>query len=288
MKTTNTTTMLLAISFVTGIFAANLFAEGMVTAEVDNGDLSIVGENNREQGILIEGTGVPGEFTVFSADGSTTINGLAEQTFVGVTGDVTIDLRSGPKFLLMSEGASDTLFIGGDLEIKNRGNTGVGIILDEVEVAGRLDFKLKGGDDAIILYGTVVDDRTRINTGNGNDAVFSSFESEFSDKLEFKTGGGADYVLTFGTTVFGETDVRTGGQSDTIGLYNSILGDLSVNGNGGTDALEVADVESLDYDERSIENTFAGGLPAMFAEARTFNQNFDDVVVIFTFFGLAD
>ena len=65
-------------------------------------------------------------------------------------------------------------------------------------------------------------------------------------------------------------------------------GELSVNGNGGDDLLEEFDVNFLEFDERSIEDDFVGGLPAMFAQARAFNTNFNDAVVLFGFFNLAD
>ena len=288
MRFSVTKAAFLALTLVFSSFSTNLYAQGPFTAEFDDGDLTIQGENNTDQSLAIEGTGTPGEMRVIALDSGTTINGQNVVVFSGVFGDVTIDLKSGNSLVIMTEGQSETLYIGGDLEIKNKGNFPAVMLLDEVEVEGRIDIKTKNGDDALIANAISSGERTKINTGNGNDVVQIGFDSMINDELEVKTGGGADYTMLFLAEVFGETDIKAGGQEDTIGLYNSTLGELSVNGNGGDDLLEEFDVNFLEFDERSIEDDFVGGLPAMFAQARAFNTNFNDAVVLFGFFNLAD
>ena len=276
------------MAMIFGFVASGLFAQGNFTAEFDDGDLYIVGENNTEQALGIEGTGVDGEFRLLALGSGTTVNGLQFATFSGVTGDVTIDLRSGTKLLVMTAASSQTLKIFGDFEIKNRGNFPAIMLLDEIDVEGRTDVKTKNGNDALIINESWFSDRVRINTGNGNDVVQVGFDTILEDEIEVKTGGGADYFMAFLTDVLGETDLRMGGQNDTIGLYNSDLGDLSANGNGGDDALEVFDIATFSERLRSIEEDYNGGLPAMFAEARTANASFDEAVTLFTFFNLAN
>ena len=218
----------LAFLFLATAMSSMALADGNIVAEFNGGDLDVEGENNTEQAFALEGTGAPGSIRVLALDPDTTINGLPFVEFNGVNGDVTIDLRSGPKVLIMTEGTSNSLLIGGDLEIKNRGNDAAVMLLDEVEVAGRLDIKTKNGDDALIMNGNFVQSRTRINTGNGNDVIQVGFDSEFVDELEVKSGGGDDVFMLFVADVFGELDVKMGGQNDTVGLYSSIVGDASI------------------------------------------------------------
>ena len=290
MKTTTTNTVIftLALALFT-TFTTSTFAQSNFTAEFDDGDLTIVGENNAEQALIIESLGQDGSMRLTATgEEEVTVNGQDSVDFHGVTGDVTIDMRSGTKLLVLSDSGSDSLFIGGDLEVKNRGNFPLIMILDEVDVAGKIDVKTKNGDDAFIIHSTTSGERTKINTANGNDAVLIVNDSIFTDELEVKTGGGADYLMMSEVSVVGETDIRMGGQNDTVGLYISTLDDLTVNGNGGTDAFEESNVLTTDFTEKSIEEDFAGGIGIMFTEARNQNEFLNDAFILFSFLGLSD
>ncbi len=258
---------------------------GNVTVEVDDGDLEIRGENNTEQGIAIEATNVAGQFRVIGLD--TTVNGADEILVTGVTNDVDIDMRSGGKLVILTEGDQAALFINGDLEIDTRGNSADVIILDTVNVEGRTTVRTRGGDDALIDTGSTHQERTLFNLGGGNDGVLTNLDASFEEDLDIRTGGGEDYVMVAATEVMDELDIRTGGGQDIIGVYSSQAFEANINGNGRNDALEDFDNSFVEFDFNSIEDEYNGGFAQMNAEARANNDTYDDAFLTFVFFGLA-
>ncbi len=258
---------------------------GNVSVEVDDGDLEIRGENNTEQGIVIEATNVAGQFRIIGLD--TTVNGQDEVVVSGVTDDVDIDMRSGGKLVIMTEGDQAALFINGDLEIDTRGNSPDIILLDSVHVAGRTTVRTRGGEDALIDTSSTHQERTLFNLGGGNDALLTNFGSKFEEDLDVRTGGGVDYVMVAAADVTDELDIRTGGGQDVIGIYFSEAFEANINGNGQFDQLEDFGNTFAEFDANSIEDNYFGGFAQMTAEARTNNETYDDAFQAFIFFGLA-
>lgn len=282
MKSTATKLLIMSLALLAGTFCSTIFAEGDITVDVDpSGNLEIVGDNNSDQGVMISGAGFPGGFRVTATDGDTLINGLPEIIFAGVTGDVTVNMKSGNKLVLVIEGDSPTLEIDGDLEIKNTGSSDFGLIMRGVVVAGKFDLRTKGGDDVALIAGTEIGGRTRLNTSGGNDALVTAF-SGFSDRLEVRTAGGADHFFSVFNGALDRVDIRAGGQSDNIGMASSLLPDLSVNGNGGSDSLLLEDVDTLSYTERSIESTYAGTFVDMLDDAQATHPHLADMLFLFS------
>ena len=133
-----------------GTFGGNFTVS--VTA---GGDLRVSGETNTDQCIIVEATNDPGQY-VFSSlqeNGSsgTTFNGQPTLVVEGVSDDVRIDLRSGRKVVILSNGDAPEFIIPDDLRISATGSDSAIVILDSLNVGGRTDVTTRSGDDAILF-----------------------------------------------------------------------------------------------------------------------------------------
>ena len=267
---------------------SSTYADGNVTVTVSNGNLRVRGENNTPQDIIMNASGTnAGSFIFHNLDNTTTFNGQDSLTISGVDGKIRIDLGSGPKILIMTEGAAPGLIVRDDLQISSRGNDPALIILDTVFSLGRTRINTRNGDDAIILFNSQFEEQLRIKTGNGNDVVAGSDRTFAFDEYEVNAGNGRDYILLDEFDAI-ELDLRCGGQDDVTGIFDSEVLCGRINGNNGEDTLEVAGLPpgTLPFTIQSYEIETNGGSGAMFANARDDNPVYEIGVLLFQFLGL--
>ena len=258
-------------------------AAGNVRVRIDGGDLSILGQNKTPQSILISARETPGSFRISSLDG-TTFNGEPSLVVNGVTGDVDIDLRSGPKTVVLSGDVAPTFQVPRNLDIDNQGRDRVLIILDRVVVAGETDITTKGGSDAIIVHDSLFNRETDINTGGGNNVVEVREGTLFSGEFEFQAGSGSDHLIMFDSGVLGEIDARTGSGNDVIAVYSSMIADGDVIGGSGFDRFEEDTKNGLlsRLDFLSVESRIGdANIDATADVARLSNPAYDDVLDLF-------
>lgn len=281
MKTTKSIAAALAITLACLPVAAT--AAGNVRVSVVGGNLSVLGQNRTSQSILISARNTPGRFEISSLDG-TTFNGQPSLIVNGVSGDIDIDLLSGPKTVVLSGDVAPSFQASRNLDIDNRGGDRILIILDRVVVAGDTDITLKGGTDAILVNNSVFGGDAEMNTGEGSDVIEVRDGTLFSKEFEIRVGGGNDHLVMFDSSVLGEIDVNGGSGNDVIAFDSSIIADGDVIGGSGVDRFEEDSTNSLLalLDFRSVENRSGNANIGVTADiARLNNPAYDEVLDVF-------
>jgi hypothetical protein len=266
--------------------------EENLLVEVINGDLRVRGQSNAEQCILISAGEVPGQFHFSGLRGEsdgTTFNGQPSLTIDGVVDDVIIDLGSGRKFLILSEGEQTHFDVPGDLKIKNTGNEAATIILDNVQVNGKTSVATKNGDDAIVATGCIFDRSGTIKSGKGDDVVVLGLLGagiQCSSNWQIQTGNGSDFLNLTQSVIAGTMNIKLGSQDDIAAIGDSILGLTKINGNSGID--EVGDENNVvaSFSLQGVEVESDEIVPLQ--NESLFQPNLMEAALIFEFLDLAD
>jgi hypothetical protein len=211
---------------------------GDVTGVVVDGTLFLTGDFNHNR-IMITMSGGIGTYTVEGvfqeAFGDTTINGLLEDTFSGVTNIVT----------KMNEG-KDYVFVNGDT---GQGAPGPFILLGDLKITTQT------GEDNIVVENATIHGQTTINSGADADHA-QIIDSLLKRDLSVKAGNGGDLLGIFRSTVEGATSVLMADGFDTV-----LFGGESFSLDGGT--FKGATSVDLGLGENSFESnvsTFEGTL----------------------------
>jgi len=203
--------------------------------------------------IAIIGTGTPGTFRVYSADGSTRIDGQLSKTFVGATGDLGIGLKEGADLLTMTN-----LTIGGSLGIDMGAALGPDgsadqTFLTNVNVNGAavgglalpivgLGITTGAGNDLTLLTRVNVVSNLGIDAGAGTDivsATISSFGSlAATATIDMGADGSADF-LYLTSDRFNGTGAKTfnlgDGNNYFVSTASTYIGPVAVNSGTGND-----------------------------------------------------
>src|SRR5262245_15809413 len=148
--------------------AAPAAAAGNVQAQVVNGKLTIIGDDEANViGITSDFNTSDEDFVMVFGDETTTVNGTDSFTAQNVTGKVTIKRGDGDDVLSSGE----TLDFPGDLVI----DTGRGddhIDLTDTHALGKLKIKTGDGNDTLDTAVAVAGTSLSVSMGDGDDTYF--------------------------------------------------------------------------------------------------------------------
>lgn len=221
---------------------------GNVTVQVTDGDLIITGDRSGNE-ILIEGTGVSGQYLI-TPSGDTRINGTpAPFVATGVTDDVTIDLAQGADVLQINNASfpdalsiqlgfgRDRLEMGAYAAYLVNPAT-VNATSGSVGVNGR--FTVDTGEDAdratlVRVFGTA---NWNVSTGTGNDEFIIYIAS--SNVLFLNTGSRDDIVNIVYLSSDSSVSIATDDGNDLISILGSAFdAEVVLSGGGGLDTVAV-------------------------------------------------
>ena len=203
-----------------GALARGVTAEGRVLAIVDpRGVLQVLGDS-ADNRILVERTGMPGEFRVVGFD--TLVNGRP-----------SVVLRSESVTVRLGEGA------------------------DHVQVDGLIggSVALYGGpgDDVLSLGCPVIGGRALLHGGEGED-LLDVQDTLVNGSLHLVGGPGDDEVLMFFAVGNDELRIEGGPGEDSISVTRQLQrGALAIDGGSGDDRIE------LGHDEITLDTLVIGG-----------------------------
>jgi hypothetical protein len=201
---------------------------GDVSVSVNSGDLIIEGDDGNNE-LIIQGTGVDGEFALYAANG-TSVNGYSSIVVAGVTDDIRIHLRDGNNKLGLNR-----VDVPDDLRIR-LGNGDDEVAIENLAVGDDADIRTGGGDDAIMFRRGRINDRFTIRTGAGADEI--GLSEVGSDRTAINTGRSADEVAVV-DSVFNDKAIVSMGAGDDLLFFAANIGRLRANGSAGVDAATV-------------------------------------------------
>ena len=263
-----------------------VFGDGNISIQLNNGNLTVTGQNNTDQMLLVVSGINPGDI-VFYTDGLTTVNGQDVFLATGFNGDFHMDMRSGENIIVFSEQDEHYLHFHGDVVIETYGDAPAILLLDSVWVEGETMISTRNGDDALIINDSHFRDGLQISTGQGNDAMLIGWQNSINEFLNVSTNGGDDYVIVYNTELTGYFNISNGGGNDMAGLYNSYFWGGVVNGDSGADTLgRSGNFGRYRLLRLSIEESYDSGVWAMFSHAFSTNPSFWYALYLHNFFNL--
>lgn len=210
---------------------------GNVTSVQTGANLTLTGDAAANR-IAIIGTGSPGTFRVFSADGSTRIDGQLSKTFVGVTGDLGISLKEGADLL-----TTTNLTVGGSLSIDLGAGNDLSF-LTRVNVVSNLGIDAGAGTDivsaAVSSFGSLVATAT-IDMGTDGSADYLYLTADRFNGTGAKTfnlGDGNNFFVSAASAYSGPVAVNSGTGNDWFIIPSNRFGDAVIIHHGtGTDRI---------------------------------------------------
>ncbi len=208
---------------------------GDVTVSVVGGVLYLNGDNDGNA-ISISATANPDEFTISSADGSTTINGgAAPVTIGGATGGADITLTNGDDRLEFDT-TNRPIHFSGELTISLGDSTAIGQSLsvagnNGITIAGDLVVRSDGELDLLQFNNVQVAGDLSIDLGPSAD-----MDAEGQVRFEAGSVGGDVRIDTYGqyqidlvTDIQGSVRLDAGTSGDHYRIESSIGGSLNTN-----------------------------------------------------------
>ncbi len=242
---------------------SRLAMAGNVTASVVNGELRIDGDDVANW-LVVRGTVNPGELTILGLDSTgampTTINGIASQTFSGVTGSIVMNLRGGDDVahvkqayiagaVVIDLGAgNDTLYLG----IEDNTNLPLSMVHELVVNAGEgtdgivCDY-VCGGSSMVTDFGTgtsyFMDTPENlscfahdyvIRASQSTLNLLTAYQVNHSGSMLIESGPGPDSLtFQFGRSVHGA--ILAGDGDDQVLFGQFLDGDAFIDLGGGND-----------------------------------------------------
>ncbi len=234
--------------------------------QVINGDLIINGTAGDDQ-VAIQGTGIPGQFQIFSTLGRATVN--------GVTGDIRVELGDGADQLGMgliyvaggieidSGSGDDLVALGQHLVVSTARDINVdlgegddGLIGSLLYIAGSQHFEggagndhiaLTGFADLVFVIGTSSAGAAKVIGGIGDDVIDISY-SFIIGSWTIDAGAGNDSVRLRTSAAIAETGIAGGDENDHLAIDACyFVGGLSMNGGTGSDRIELRNSIGLSH-----------------------------------------
>ncbi|MEA2710287.1 MAG: hypothetical protein QOF78_2888 [Phycisphaerales bacterium] len=254
------------------------FLSGSVTATVDHGNLTILGDAEANA-IVVDQTGLAaGEVRILGTGGTTVNDQSAAVVLTGITrgvgirtgaGDDTVTVRDinlpGTLWINADGGANtvalDNVDVAQSLHITNESNVGVTVTIDDTTVGKHFRMETLGGGLNATIRALEVQAKTDIGSGNGDDTVLID-DSTFHGRAYLYTGKGDDVIeidangspsgapTTFDALV--SVSMKQGDDSLQLGVAgesgNSVVfsGKAKLRGGKGTDTLLAGDLDLTD------------------------------------------
>ncbi|MFK7818543.1 MAG: hypothetical protein AB8G99_07485 [Planctomycetaceae bacterium] len=107
---------------------------------------------------------------------------------------------------------------------------------------GNMDFRMKGGNDTVVLVADVGGNVTgRMGPGSDTFSVTASIGGDLSVKTGSAIPGTADVVSVSASTITGDTNIKGGGGRQRVVVNASqFVGDTAISLGGGNDLFEVS------------------------------------------------
>ena len=224
-----------------------------VTYDPVTDDLTLVGDVSGNIVEITPGANI-GEYKIHGLN-NTTINGPC--SIVDPVDKIVVDLKGGSdSFTLKSDDASNKIYVGGNVEIRNSDGLNVNK-LTNAEVAGELKVEKIAGTSESQLYlegTTIVGNVTVNNQGSGAGSPYDgdsktviTKDSHLQADLDVDNNEGEDTLVVYQSNIDGNVtiDNRDGDTRTVFGLNEDpiIWGSLTINNGDGNDEIILHDTD---------------------------------------------